>query len=128
MHRPCVLGFALVAQDIKKGELRDYTWGDMMFNYGALPQTWEDPSVIDPSTGCGGDDDPLDAVRGPISSVFFVRMCRENVINPTFEPRGLQIDIGTRQWPMGTILRLKPLGALALLDEGETDWCVRPML
>lgn len=87
---------ALGLQDVKKGKLREYEWGDMMFNYGALPQTWEDPTVKCRHSGCLGDNDPLDVV-----------------------------DIGTRQWTMGSIVRLKPLGALALIDEGETDWCVR---
>jgi inorganic pyrophosphatase len=27
-----------IKQDVKNGTLREYTWGDMMFNYGALPQ------------------------------------------------------------------------------------------
>lgn len=35
-----------------------------------------------------------------------------------------QIDIGTRQWPMGAIVRYKPLGVLAMIDDGETDWKV----
>ncbi|QKX64640.1 uncharacterized protein TRUGW13939_11815 [Talaromyces rugulosus] len=30
-------------------------------NYGAFPQTWEDPRALDPETNVKGDDDPLDA-------------------------------------------------------------------
>ena len=31
-------------------------------NYGALPQTWEDPKALDDVTGAGGDNDPIDAL------------------------------------------------------------------
>lgn len=50
--------------DTKKGKLRyvrncfphhGYIW-----NYGAFPQTWEDPNSKHPETGCNGDNDPLD--------------------------------------------------------------------
>jgi inorganic pyrophosphatase len=47
------------AQDTKKGKLRDYH-GPIFWNYGCLPQTWEDPSVrrctplCDPSRRFGG--------------------------------------------------------------------------
>ena len=34
-----------------------------IWNYGALPQTWEDPSHVDTNTKCKGDDDPLDVVE-----------------------------------------------------------------
>ena len=27
-----------IKQDVKNGVLRDYKWGDMLFNYGAFPQ------------------------------------------------------------------------------------------
>jgi hypothetical protein len=43
-----------IKQDVKHGVLREYKWGDMMFNYGAFPQTWEDPKHISPETGCPG--------------------------------------------------------------------------
>ena len=35
-----------IIQDIKDGKLRYYQYGDMLFNYGAFPQTWEDPNII----------------------------------------------------------------------------------
>jgi hypothetical protein len=35
--------------------------GDIFFNYGCLPRTWEDPTFIHPDAdGCRGDNDPLD--------------------------------------------------------------------
>jgi hypothetical protein len=35
--------------------------GDIFFNYGCFPQTWEDPTYVHPDAeGCRGDNDPLD--------------------------------------------------------------------
>lgn len=81
-----------IKQDVKKGKLRFFGYGDIPFNYGALPQTWEDPTAKHPSTGCVGDNDPIDAV-----------------------------EIGTAI-PTGEVAVVKVLGCLALIDEGETDW------
>nr|CAD7412964.1 unnamed protein product [Timema poppensis] len=56
-----------IKQDIKKGKLRfvancfphhGYIW-----NYGAIPQTWENPEILDESTGCKGDNDPIDVME-----------------------------------------------------------------
>ena len=52
-------------QDTKKGKLRDYH-GPLYWNYGMLPQTWEDPSHHHDQASVssfGGDGDPLDAVE-----------------------------------------------------------------
>ncbi|XP_025964639.2 inorganic pyrophosphatase 2, mitochondrial [Dromaius novaehollandiae] len=86
-----------IKQDIKKGKLRyvanifphkGYIW-----NYGAFPQTWEDPSHTDKITGCCGDNDPVD-------------VC----------------EIGSKIRSSGEIVQVKVLGVLGLIDEGETDW------
>ncbi|KAK7069258.1 Inorganic pyrophosphatase [Halocaridina rubra] len=86
-----------IKQDVKKGKLRyvancfphhGYIW-----NYGALPQTWEDPNHVDETTGCKGDNDPID-------------VC----------------EIGYRVAKRGEVIQVKILGTLALIDEGETDW------
>lgn len=38
--------------------------GDIFFNYGCFPQTWEDPTFVHPDAdGCRGDNDPLDVVE-----------------------------------------------------------------
>merc|ERR1719424_268791 len=37
--------FNPISQDIKKGKLRNYH-GPLFWNYGCLPQTWEDPNVM----------------------------------------------------------------------------------
>lgn len=36
-----------IKQDIKKGNLRFYPY-NINWNYGMLPQTWEDPKVVHP--------------------------------------------------------------------------------
>lgn len=86
-----------IKQDVKKGNLRyvancfphhGYIW-----NYGALPQTWENPQHIDPNTQCKGDNDPID-------------IC----------------EIGARVADRGEVVQVKVLGTVALIDEGETDW------
>merc|ERR1712020_691817 len=86
-----------IKQDVKKGKLRfvancfphkGYIW-----NYGAIPQTWEDPDHIDAHTNCKGDGDPVD-------------VC----------------EIGSKVHKPGSVIRVKVLGTLAMIDEGETDW------
>lgn len=57
------------------------------------PQTWEDPSLTDPHTHKRGDDDPLD-------------VC----------------ELGSDVASTGQVKQVKVLGALAILDQGETDW------
>ena len=51
-----------ISQDKKNGKLRDYC-GPIFWNYGAFPQTWEDPNIIHPICQCKGDNDPLDVVE-----------------------------------------------------------------
>ncbi|KZT30886.1 pyrophosphatase-domain-containing protein [Neolentinus lepideus HHB14362 ss-1] len=91
--------FNPIKQDIKKGRLRfvrncfphhGYIW-----NYGAFPQTWEDPSQSHVETKAKGDNDPLD-------------VC----------------EIGEQVGYVGQVKQVKVLGIMALLDEGETDWKV----
>jgi len=84
-----------IKQDVKNGVLREYKWGDMLFNYGAFPQTWEDPKHVSEETGCPGDNDPIDV-----------------------------IELGTRQRPVGAITRVKIIGVIAMIDDNETDWKV----
>lgn len=36
-----------IKQDVKKGNLRFYPY-NINWNYGLLPQTWEDPAVVHP--------------------------------------------------------------------------------
>lgn len=84
-----------IKQDIKNGELRVYKYGPSIVNYGAIPQTWEDPGSIHPDLNVGGDGDPIDVT-----------------------------EIGSKEMPFGAVYPVKVLGALALLDDGEIDWKV----
>ncbi|KAJ3054847.1 Inorganic pyrophosphatase [Rhizophlyctis rosea] len=89
--------FNPIKQDVKKGKLRfvrncfphhGYIW-----NYGAFPQTWEDPTAVHVDTKAKGDNDPLD-------------VC----------------EIGEVVGYTGQVKQVKVLGTMALIDEGETDW------
>ncbi|CAM9525447.1 unnamed protein product [Phaeothamnion confervicola] len=80
-----------IMQDESKGKPRYYTYGTPFFNYGLLPQTWEDPNLTD-AAGHGGDNDPLDVM-----------------------------EVGEGPLEMGAIVPVKVLGSLELIDEGETD-------
>lgn len=86
-----------IKQDIKKGKLRFvrncFPHKGYLWNYGAFPQTWEDPNVVHPETKAKGDNDPLD-------------VC----------------EIGELVAKTGDIKQVKVLGVMALLDEEETDW------
>ncbi|XP_058433914.1 inorganic pyrophosphatase isoform X4 [Marmota monax] len=88
-----------IKQDVKKGKLRYvanlFPYKGYIWNYGAIPQTWEDPGHSDKHTGCCGDNDPID-------------VC----------------EIGSKVCARGEIIRVKVLGILAMIDEGETDWKV----
>lgn len=86
-----------ILQDTKKGKLRFvrncFPHHGYIHNYGAFPQTWEDPNQVHPETKAKGDNDPLD-------------VC----------------EIGEQVGYVGQVKQVKVLGVMALLDEGETDW------
>ncbi|UJR35102.1 hypothetical protein I4U23_027874 [Adineta vaga] len=86
-----------LVQDIKNGKPRFvhnvFPYHGYLWNYGALPQTWEDPNHVDEDTKTTGDNDPLD-------------VC----------------EIGTTLHATGSIIPVKIVGVLGLIDEGETDW------
>jgi 3'-phosphoadenosine 5'-phosphosulfate synthase len=82
----------VIAQDTNKdGSPRYYKYGTPFFNYGMIPQTWEDPDVKS-SLGYGGDCDPIDV-----------------------------IELGSAQLAMGSVTPCRIIGSLELIDEGETD-------
>jgi len=84
-----------IKQDVKKGNLRDYPY-NINWNYGMVPQTWEDPAHKNPEVeNMAGDNDPVDIV-----------------------------EIGSKQHPMGSVIQVKPLGVFAMIDDGELDWKV----
>jgi len=84
-----------IKQDVKKGKLRDYNI-PINWNYGALPQTWEQPDhAWEGCEGHAGDNDPVDIV-----------------------------DISKARVESGSVIQFKPITALAMIDEGEVDWKV----
>lgn len=88
-----------IVQDTKNGKLRYvrncFPHHGYIHNYGAFPQTWENPNVAHPETKAYGDNDPLDV-----------------------------LEIGETIGYVGQVKQVKVLGVMALLDEGETDWKV----
>jgi inorganic pyrophosphatase len=86
-----------IVQDVKSGKPRFvhniFPYHGYLWNYGALPQTWEDPNHVDEDTKTTGDNDPLD-------------VC----------------EIGTALHGRGAVVPVKIVGVLGLIDEGETDW------
>ena len=87
-----VAGNKLV-QDTKGPHPRFYKYSAAVVNYGAISQTWEDPAVADEHTGVGGDNDPIDVLQ-----------------------------LNAAPCARGAVQRVRVLGALALVDGGETDW------
>ncbi|KAI3402662.1 PPA2 [Candida oxycetoniae] len=84
-----------IVQDIKKDKVRFvknlFPYHGYIHNYGAFPQTWEDPTEA--HHGLYGDNDPLD-------------VC----------------EIGSNILNTGDVKRVKILGSIALIDDGELDW------
>jgi len=86
-----------IKQDTKNGKVRFITnvfpKKGYIWNYGAIPQTWESTEVEDKLVGCKGDNDPIDA-----------------------------IEIGSATKRTGEVYRAKILGGIAMIDGGECDW------
>jgi len=86
---------APIKQDVKKGKLRDYIV-PIEWNYGAFPQTWEQPDHAWAgleALATKGDNDPLDLV-----------------------------DLSKIDVACGSVIQVKLVGVLAMIDEGEVDW------
>lgn len=83
-----------IVQDTKNGKLRYYP-SPSLVNYGALMQTWENPTVIHKLTGAVGDNDPIDVLQ-----------------------------LNTKPCTVGEIQVVRAVGVLGLIDNGETDWKV----
>jgi len=80
-----------IAQDVKNGLPRNYAV-PIMWNYGMLPRTWEDPDYqIAALGGAGGDNDPTDVV-----------------------------EIGAPACTSGQVYEVKPICAFAMLDDGTS--------
>ena len=84
-----------IKQDLdSNGALRFYD-SPIPWNYGMLPRTYEDPKHTSWAgmQGLPGDGDPLDV-----------------------------IEVSKGKCEIGGVYKVKILGALALIDEGEVDW------
>lgn len=81
-----------IVQDTKDGKLRNVAL-PYPFNYGAFPQTWENPALVHPDTKAGGDNDPID-------------VC----------------EISGDVLAHGSVTAVKILGVYGMIDDGETDW------
>ena len=82
-----------IAQDDKDGKPRNHPI-PILWNYGMVPQTWEDPEALNEDLGgAGGDNDPMDVV-----------------------------EIAARPCTTGSVYHVKPICAFAMLDDGEVDW------
>lgn len=96
--------FNPIKQDLLKRDgnvrLREYGMPPL-FNYGMMPQTWENENSKDPKYGLQvstysksqGDNDPLDVV-----------------------------EVGNNKFGTGAVVQVRVLGALCLIDQGELDW------
>lgn len=76
---------------MKNGKLRNVAI-PYPFNYGAFPQTWENPGYVHPATNAKGDNDPVD-------------VC----------------EIGSRIGQTGEVRQVKILGTYAMIDEGNEN-------
>ena len=86
--------FNPILQDThKNGKLR--YWSKVpKFNYGMIPQTFEDPNSKCPIAGIAGDGDPIDVVD---------------------VARNTNLQVGSVVWA-------KVLASFCLIDKGEADW------
>ena len=101
-----------IKQDVKNGVLREYKWGDMLFNYGAFPQTWEDPKHVSEETGFPGDNALISAellIQGNVADAGKTGVLVKAYFTLLAEDPIDVIELGTRQRPVGSITRVKRL-------------------
>ncbi|XWS62514.1 hypothetical protein CRYUN_Cryun06bG0017700 [Craigia yunnanensis] len=92
-HCTWEMAFLTLLLRYPKNQVQKWSY-NINWNYGLLPQTWEDPSFANSEVERAfGDNDPVDVV-----------------------------EIGESRRKIGDILKVKPLAALAMIDEGELDW------
>lgn len=114
---------------------RDYPF-DSLVNYGALPQTWEDPARVDPLTRYSGGSLPADPTAMPCRRLTpppqatmtrwtWSRSASASPQRVPFSGCVLPSARGRRQatyvWGAAQV---KVLGVLGMIDEGEMDWKV----
>ena len=58
---PFIVRFTAMDHYLTASFFPQFKKGDIFFNYGCFPQTWEDPTFVHPDAeGCRGDNDPVD--------------------------------------------------------------------
>ena len=79
----------------KRNEVEERRYDGLvpLFNYGCVPQTWENSQENDFKYPYKGDGDPLDLV-----------------------------EVGDTPLPRGSVVEVKVIGAMCLVDSGKTDW------
>lgn len=135
-----------IKQDVKKGKLRFYPY-NINWNYGMIPQTWEDPAHT--NAQCGGvavrphfacpftwsdhnlsgctqwENVPLP--RNALSLVFALshHVCCTQIDNLQGDNDPVDVvEIGSAALEMGGVYPVKPVGVFAMIDDGELDWKV----
>ena len=130
-----------IKQDIKKDKLRFYPY-NILWNYGMLPQTWEDPEHANPElggvkvgavwvVGLGLGRPGLSRAKAAWHSTSSrcrvacrYKNCYKLVPGPVQgdnDPVDV-VEIGSEQCERGGVYKVKPLGAYAMIDDGELDW------
>ena len=84
-----------IVQDLEDNKPRKFKYGEIPWNYGFIPQTLEDKDIICDKLNLPGDGDPLDV-----------------------------IDVSDIKAKIGDIIKIKVIGIMPLIDEGEADWKV----
>jgi len=104
--------FNPIVQDTKKGKLRFYH-SDSLVNYGAFPQTWEDPAHADILVPKYEGDNGVSNTEHDATKSMQPIVCAD----PTDV-----IDVSDRMTNSGDIYVVKVVGALGMVDGGELDW------
>jgi hypothetical protein len=76
--------------------------------------------ILSVSASQSADHESTPWVLHETAPCVFLRHCFADAISATADI----LDIGIRQWGTGSIVRVKVLGILAMVDAGETDWKV----
>lgn len=86
-----------------------------IFNYGFIPQTWENSEVKYRNIFVG-DNDPLDVIELSLAKTLF-NPSTQNASNNTSYVSNSRVSIGD-------ISRIHVIGSFCLIDQDEVDWKV----
>ena len=111
-------GATPIKQDEKKGVLREFKKGDIFFNYGCFPRTWEDPRHVSPDTGYPGDNDPLDVCA-------CLRPAHGSAIASTASPPRERTAEPSRRWRIPRRRDRPPPGPDGRDPTGQSFRCAR---